>query len=116
MGKGNKHIKVQDFVSMYSEEERVVAFWRQIDLSNTRQEEDVIMEICLKYERVNMFVKVISLISYFYFHLPVIFYLGVLIHFTQFEVESLSTANISPFEVTLNVWSIIWPLKFYVSS
>lgn len=40
---------------------------------------------------------------YFYFHLPVIHELGVLILFTYFEVDSQKTMNVFPFQITLYI-------------
>ncbi|KAI5441883.1 hypothetical protein KIW84_011080 [Lathyrus oleraceus] len=58
-----------------------------------------------------MVVRDDSLIPYFYLHLPVIYYLGVLIPFRIFEDELLTTTNVAPSEITSNVWSIIRAFK-----
>lgn len=42
---------------------------------------------------------------YFYFHLLVIHELGVLVPFTSFEMDFLTIANVSPSQITLNVYS-----------
>lgn len=51
-----KYFNVQDFASLSSNKERITAFWRQIRLSNTEHENDVILEPCFERERANMVV------------------------------------------------------------
>lgn len=48
-----------------------------------------------------------SLIPYFYLHIHVIHSLRVLIPFMSFEVEFIAIMNVSPYQVTPNVWSVI---------
>lgn len=48
---------------------------------------------------------------YFYFHLPSIHELGVLIPLTYFEVYFLKTVNVTPSQITLNVWSKLRPFQ-----
>lgn len=93
--------------SLYSNEERVTAFWRQIRLSSIGHEEDLILEPCYERERTDMVVVHDFLIPYLYFHLPVIYDLGVSIPFTPFEAKFLRTANVAPSEITPNVNGII---------
>lgn len=40
---------------------------------------------------------------YFYLHLPVMYDLGVLVPFTYFEIEFLTTVNVALSQVTPNV-------------
>lgn len=48
-----KYTSTEGFMTLYTSEERVVSFWRQIGFFNTN-EEDVILEACVEEERVNM--------------------------------------------------------------
>lgn len=107
MGMGAKRFSVHDFVYLYCDEKRVMAFHRKIGIFSTEHEEDVILKPCSKRDRVNMVVADDSLIRYFYFHFPVICDLGVLINFTLFEVEFLTIVNVAPSEIMPNVWGII---------
>lgn len=102
MGNRDKHISVHDFASLYFDNERVAAFWKQIRLYITRHKEDVILEPCSKKERANGVVVDDLILPYFYFHLPVIYDLEVLIPFTLFMVEFLVTANVALYEITPN--------------
>lgn len=77
-----KHVKVQDFASLYSDEERVMAFHWEISLSSNEQEEYVILEPCSKEETVNTPSMGGSLVPPLYLYISIIFYMGILIPFT----------------------------------
>lgn len=81
---------------LYSYEERVASFQRQIGLSNTRDEEYIILGPCSKRDRSNMSIRDIFPTPYFNIHLPIIHDPGDLIPFTPFEAKLLVAANISP--------------------
>lgn len=92
-----------------------MAFRRQIGLSSTRHEEDVILEPCSKGERDNMVIMDGSLIAYFYFHLLVIYDLGVLIPFTLLRAEFLTTA-LSPLSKSSPMFGVLLgPLELCVT-
>lgn len=108
---GDKHFSVKYFMPLYSYEERVASFQRQIGLSNPRHEEYVILGPCSKRDRSNMYIRDIFPNPYFNIHLPIIHDLGDLIPFTPFEAKLLVAANISPSKITHNVWGIIREFK-----
>lgn len=105
IGRRDKHVKVQNFASLYSNEERVATFQPKIRLSTTRHAEYVILEPCFKEERVNMPLVGGSLVLSLYSHLPFIFDLGVLIPFNSLRPKSYQ--HFSPSEITPHIWSII---------
>ncbi|KAI5415962.1 hypothetical protein KIW84_041121 [Lathyrus oleraceus] len=44
---------------------------------------------------------------YLYLHLPVVYYLGVLVPFTSFKIELLTVVNVAPSQVNQNAWGIL---------
>lgn len=88
--------QLKSFESLYYNKERIAAFQRQIILLNIRHK-------CSKgegqYGRLRRLTH-----PYFYFHLPVIYYLRVLIPFTLFEVKFLATKNVDVSYITPNVF------------
>lgn len=48
MEKVDKRVKVQEFASLYYDEEKVATSWRQVELSNMKHEENMILEPCSK--------------------------------------------------------------------
>lgn len=49
-----KYSSVEDFMSLYTIEERIISFQKQIGLFNTGHKEDVILKVCFEEERPNM--------------------------------------------------------------
>lgn len=90
-----KYTSTEDFMTLYTSEERVIFFRRQIGFFNTN-EEDVILEAFVEEDRVNMVSLVDSLCPCFYLHLPFIQELRVIIPITMFKVKVLVTSNIAP--------------------
>lgn len=44
---------------------------------------------------------------YLYLHLPVVYYLGVLVPFTSFEIELLTVVNVAPSQINQNARGIL---------
>lgn len=66
-------------------------------------EENIILKLCSKMERVNMAIIAGLFAPYFYFHLLVIHELEGLISFTLFEADFFATFNFTSFQVTPNM-------------
>lgn len=60
---------------------KIASFWKQVNLSSLVFKEEVIFETCSTVEKANMVVSNNSNNPYFYFYLPVVHDIGVLIHF-----------------------------------
>ncbi|KAI5442031.1 hypothetical protein KIW84_011192 [Lathyrus oleraceus] len=71
--------------------------------STGHKEEDVILEPYFETERANTVTMSGSFDPYFYLHLPIIHELGLLIPFTPFESDFLTTINVVPSQVMPNV-------------
>ncbi|CAI8613332.1 unnamed protein product [Vicia faba] len=88
-------------------------FHHDIRFSSTDRERDVIMEVCLKHGRENMDTFDDPHANYFYIHLHIIYEPRVLIPFTTFETNFLTTANVTPSQVTLNLWGILRAFQIF---
>lgn len=84
MGTNTKYFSVKYFLSLYSNEEMISIFRGEIKPSNTRHEDDVILEPCCGEERANMPVLDSYPIPNFYLNFYVIHDLGILIPFMPF--------------------------------
>lgn len=76
-----------------------------------RHKKDVILEPCYEWEEANVASADDSLVTYFYFHLPVIYDLGILIIFPVFEAEFLTTVNVAPSKIMPFIRGIIMDFK-----
>lgn len=96
-------IHVRGIVSLYSTVDMMDKLCHGFSFSNTGIERNVLMEHCFRNERedMNPFSGPFSL--YVYFYLPIIYDLGVLIPFSSFETEFLTTVNVAPPQVIPNV-------------
>lgn len=92
----SKYTSIEDFKTNYTSEERVVSLQRYIHLSATGDMGEVILVACSKEDEVNMISPSDTLNPFFYLHLPIIQDLGFFIPFTEFEVEVLVIANVTP--------------------
>lgn len=70
-------------------------------------EGDVIMEPCSNEKRAKMYTFDEPSGPYFYVHLKIIHNLQVLILFTSYKTDFLTTINISPSQITPNMWDTL---------
>lgn len=96
-------IHVRDISFLYYGVDMIDKFHHNIILSNTGREMGLLMENFSKYEREYMDTYGNPFSLYFHLHFPIIYNLGVLIHFSYFEMEFLTTVNVAPSYVTPNV-------------
>ncbi|CAI8612141.1 unnamed protein product [Vicia faba] len=82
-------------------------FRHGISFSRTRRESDVLMEHYSRDEIADMYISDDLTTLYFYLYLPVIYGLGVLVPFTSFVMDILTAVNVTPSQVTPNIWVIL---------
>ncbi|CAI8584292.1 unnamed protein product [Vicia faba] len=93
--------------SLYSIMDMINKFRHGISFSSTSRERDMLMDHCSSDERENMDTSDDPSALYFYMHLPIIYDLGVMVPFTFFEIEFLTGINVTPSQITPNVWGIL---------
>ncbi|KAI5396152.1 hypothetical protein KIW84_062376 [Lathyrus oleraceus] len=82
-----------------------------LGLSDSGDEDDVILEICVEEEQIKIVVLPNSPNPFFYLEISVVQDLGVLIPFTMFKAEVLATANVAPSQILSNGWDFIRAFK-----
>lgn len=96
MARNFKYMSVEDIQTQSTCEDKTTSFHGHIFLSDSGNEDDVIMEKFVNEEWVNMATLHDLPNPYFYIPLPVIQDLRVLITFTLFEAEVLPPTNVTP--------------------
>lgn len=89
----------------------MASFWRNINLSRTSDEGDVIQKNFSKEENANMTTPIISLDECFYMHISVVHDLGILIPLTLFEPRVLATINVFSSQISFNRRCFIREIK-----
>lgn len=85
---------VHDFASLFSDEEMITILLLKVQLSNTRHEEDVILEPCSKREKGQYDNYGWITYSYFYLHFLVNHDLWVLIPFNDYKCYPFSMSGV----------------------
>lgn len=80
-------------------------FRHGISFSSTSRERDVLIESIVQVMKEKMWI--LSAALYFYTHLPIIYDMGVLVHFTSIKIEFLTAVNVAPYQITPNIWGIL---------
>lgn len=82
------------------------------NVSSTRNEEDVILEVCEESEVVCLFHPKGVGEEFFYFYLRVLDNFKIHFPFTDFEADILTTLNIAPVQLRPNGWGFIKAFEF----
>lgn len=85
-----------DSSSSYTFEEQICILMMGVDVSSSRNEDWVILEICLPFERVTSLVPFDSPFPYFYFYPPFIKDMGVIFPLSAFSTKIFRVLNVSP--------------------
>lgn len=96
-----------DFVSTYISEEQIHLFRSGVDVSFSRDEDRVILEIWLTSKRVTSPISFNTQSSYLYFYPPFIKDTGVLFPISVFSIDILKVLNVSHFQLFMNIWGYV---------
>lgn len=87
---------VMEVESAYTTDNHICSLRRQLTFSSFVDEEEVILEACSLEEREHVAVSDASTTSYFYFYLPIIRKLKVILPFSSFIAEVVAMLNMAP--------------------
>lgn len=96
-----------DFVSTYISKEQIHLFRSGVDVSFSRDEDRVILEIWLTSKRVTSPISFNTQSSYLYFYPPFIKDTGVLFPISVFSIDILKVLNVSHFQLFMNIWGYV---------
>lgn len=100
MSNFSKHLGVENYEIFYTIKEKVVSFRKGINLSGSGDKEEVILKSFFEEKQVNLVALTGLSNEFIYKHLLVVHSLVMLIPFTIFKSEVLTTINVASYRTS----------------